>query len=69
MLREYSPKFERNMTSLEGDSAKVIDKFNRENFNIWKFKLEIMLALVDLWSIVDESKEAPPSNSDLKVTK
>jgi hypothetical protein len=57
------------MASFEGESARVIDKFNGENFNLWKFKMEMVLASMDLWEIVDGSKEAPPSNSDPKVIK
>jgi hypothetical protein len=57
------------MASFEGKSAKVIDKFNGENFNLWKFKMEMVLASVDLWEIVDRSKEAPPSDADPKVIK
>ncbi len=57
------------MASFEGESAKVIDKFNGENFNLWKFKMEMVLASMDLWEIVDGSKEAPPSNVDPKVIK
>jgi hypothetical protein len=57
------------MASFEGESAKVIDKFNGENFNLWKFKMEMVLASMDLWEIVDGSEEAPPSNADPKVIK
>ena len=37
------------MTSFVGDGVKVIDQFKRNNFNLWKFKLEVGLAFVDLW--------------------
>jgi N-glycosylase/DNA lyase len=57
------------MALFEGESTKVIDKFNGENFNLWKFKMEMVLASMDLWEIVDESEEAPPSNADPKVIK
>jgi hypothetical protein len=57
------------MASFEGESARVIDKFNGENFNLWKFKMEMVLASMDLWEIVDGSEEAPPSDSDPKVIK
>ncbi len=60
--------FECKMASFEGESAKVIDKFI-ENFNLWKFKMEMVLASMDLWEIVDGSKEAPPSSVDPKVIK
>ena len=55
------------MTSLKGEGIRVIDKFNGENFNIWKFKLDMNLAFVELWDIVDESKEVPCSNFNSKV--
>ncbi len=37
--------FESKMASFEGESARVIDKFNGENFNLWKFKMEMVLAV------------------------
>jgi len=62
-------RFECKTASFEGESARVIDKFNGENFNLWKFKMEMVLASMDLWKIVDGSEEVPPSNSDPKVIK
>ncbi len=62
-------RFECKMALFEGESTRVIDKFNGENFNLWKFKMEMVLASMDLWEIVDESEEVPPSNSDPKVIK
>ena len=38
------------------EGARIIEHFNEDKFNNWKFKLEIGLVLVDLWYIVDESK-------------
>ncbi len=61
--------FECKMALFEGESARIIDKFNGENFNLWKFKMEMVLASMDLWEIVDGSEEAPPSNADPKVIK
>ncbi len=43
------------MASFEGENAKVIDKFNGENFNLWKFKMEMVLASMDLWEIVEDN--------------
>ena len=59
------------MTSLEDEGTRVMDKFNKENFSFWKFKLEMGFRLVsiDLWGIVDKSEEAPPSNIDRKSKK
>lgn len=45
------------MASLKGDSSRVIYKINEENFNIWKLTLEMRLASMDLWGIVDEYEE------------
>jgi hypothetical protein len=57
------------MASFEGESAKTINKFHRERFNLWKFKIEILSASMDLWDIIDRSEEALPSNADPKVKK
>ena len=57
------------MASFESEASRVIDKFNGENFNFWKFKIEMLLAFMDLWDIVDISEEALPSNADSKVLK
>ena len=43
------------------DALKVIDKFNNQNFNLWKFKIKIMMASMDLWYIVNEYEEPRPS--------
>lgn len=48
------------MTSLECEGARVIDKFNEKNFNFGKFKLEMVLASVDILG-------TPPFNVDPKV--
>jgi len=53
----------------EGENTRIIDKFNGENFNLWKFKMEMVLASIDLSEIVDGSEETPPSNADPKVIK
>jgi hypothetical protein len=39
------------MALFEGESTRVVDKFNGENFNLWKFKMEMVLASMDLWDI------------------
>ena len=42
MLREnISPIFELKMLLLENEGVGVMDKFNEENFNIRRFKLEM----------------------------
>ena len=40
-----------------------------ENFSLWKFKMEMVLASCDLWDIVDESEAVPPSDADIKDKK
>ena len=56
------------MTSFESEAARIIDKFNEGKFNVWRFKIEMFLTM-DLWDIVDEFEESPPSNADSKVLK
>lgn len=55
------------MASLKDEGARLIIKFYRENFNIWKIKLDIELDVIDAWSIVDEYEKPPCSNNDSKV--
>jgi hypothetical protein len=57
------------MASFDGESTRVIDKFKGENFNLWKFKIEMMLAFMDLWEIVDDTEEPPSFDEDPKVKK
>ena len=56
------------MASFEREVARVIDKFNEGNFNLEKFKIEILLASMDLWDIVDGSKETPLSYVEPNVS-
>ena len=37
------------MGSFENESGRVIDKFKGDNFNLWKFKMEMVLESMDLW--------------------
>lgn len=48
------------MATYESESARTIDKFNGDNFSLWKFKMEMLLESVDLWETV-EGTEKPPS--------
>ena len=57
------------MAIFECKSARNIDKFNGENFGLWKFRMEMVLSSMDLWEIVDKSEEAPPKDVDPKVMK
>jgi hypothetical protein len=63
------PFLERKIASFESKEAKVMDKFHKEKCSLWKFKIEMVLASMDLWDIVDKSKKAPPSNAYPKVLK
>ena len=57
------------MASNGSESLTLVDKFNGENFSLWKFKMEMVLASKELWDIVDGSEEAPPSTADEKDQK
>lgn len=57
------------MTLLKGDGARIIDKFIEKYFNTWRFKIDIRLASMDIWGIVDKSKASSPSNVDPLVKK
>lgn len=46
------------MTSLESEGAKVMDKFHRDKFSLWKFEMKMVLTSLDLWDIMDESEKA-----------
>ena len=48
------------MTSSENDGLISVDKFGGENFNLYKFKLDIALSTKDLWEIVEGSELPPP---------
>ena len=58
-----------NIGSFENESARVIDKFKGDNFNLWKFKMEMVLESMDLWEIVEETEEPPSFDDDPKVIK
>ena len=57
------------MASSDNETLRVVDKFNGENFSLWKFKMKMVLASKDLWDIVNGSEEAPPSTADAKDIK
>ena len=60
---------EHTVTSFECEADRIINKFNGGKFNLWKFKIEMWLASMNLWDIVDRSEEPPSSNADPKVFK
>ena len=46
------------------DSASIrIDKFNGENFHLWKFKMQMVLEEKDLWGIVSGDEKEPVGTS------
>jgi hypothetical protein len=57
------------MASLKSEAARIMNKFNEGNFNLWRFKIRMLLAFVNLWDIVDGPEETLPSNADPKVLK
>ena len=57
------------MRSFESKIVRIIDNFNGGNFNLWKFKIEILLASMDFMDIVDRSEETSPSNVNPKMLK
>ena len=57
------------MASSASESLTLVDKFNGDNFSLWKFKMEMVLASKELWDIVDGSEVPPPSSADEKDKK
>ena len=56
------------MALLEGETPRiVVDKFNGENFSLFKFKMEMILDEKDLWDLVEGTEIAPPTGSDEKL--
>ena len=54
------------MAIYEGETTRVVDKFNGDNFSLFKFKMEMILDEKDLWNIVEGNEEAPSSDNDSK---
>ena len=59
----------RTIGFFESKANKIIDKFIGGEFNLYNFKIKILLASMDLWHIVNISVEPPPFNVDFKVLK
>ena len=57
------------MAASGGDGVRIIDKFTRENFGMWKFNMEMILAEKDLWAVVDGSEEPPSADADVTTKK
>jgi hypothetical protein len=62
-LSEWELAFGFKMASNEHDGLISVDKFGGENFNLYKFKLEMAMSTKDLWEIVDGSELPPPSTA------
>ena len=45
---EWEFTFECKMTSSDGEGLRLVDKFNGENFSLWKIKMEMILSAKDL---------------------
>ena len=48
------------MASGESNGFISVDKFGSKNFNLYKFKLEMVLSTKDLWEIVEGTELPPP---------
>lgn len=57
------------MATFDGESTTIIDNFKGENSNLKKFNMELVLASMDLWKIVDDTEEPPSFDQDPKVKK
>lgn len=57
------------MASFENKDVRIVIKFNEENFNLLRFKLEMGLIFIGFWGIVDVSKEPSPSNVETNIRK
>ncbi len=47
------------MSSFQMESLKVMEKFDRVNFHLCKFKMHMMLSKHGLWKFVDGSATIP----------
>lgn len=43
-----------------------MDKFNGEKFSLGKYKMEMVLAFMNFWDIVNDSKHTSSTNADPK---
>ena len=58
-----------HMASSTNDNLPMIEKFNGDNFGLWKFKMEMVLAAKDLWDIVDKSESSAPFDAEESTKK
>lgn len=68
-LSDFSSQICSTMAMFEGESSKLVEKFDGVNFHLWKFKMEMLLASKDLWEIVEGSEEVPCEDDDVKAFK
>ncbi len=47
------------ISSFQIESLKVMEKFDGGNFDLWKFKMRMMLSKHGLWKFVDRSATLP----------
>ena len=66
-LSEWEITFELQNGYNEDDGHITLDKFGGDNFNLHKFKLEMVMSTKDLWAIVDGLKLPPPSTASDEV--
>ena len=57
------------MASYEGDGHITFDQFGDDNFNLYKFKLEMTMSTKDLREIVEGLELPPPSTTSDEVKK
>ena len=58
-----------HMASSEGEGLRVIQMFRGENFHQWKVRMELALAALDLWDIVQVREVGPSSSADAREHK
>lgn len=61
--------FHRIMASSDGEGLRLVEKFNGDNFSLWKFKMEMVLSSKELWDIGDGSENPPSLDADVSVKK
>ena len=57
------------IASSKGDGHITLDKFGGDNFNVYKFKLEMVMSTKDLWEIMEGSELLSPSTASDEVKK
>ena len=57
------------MASSEDDGHITLEKFGGNKFNLYKFKLEMVISTKDLWKIMKGMELPPPSTASYEVKK